>query len=215
MVEAAREELRRRLPELRELPGFPIGSDEDILKMSVPPYYTACPNPFIEDWLEETKPEGSDNREYVDPGPFVSDVSEGKTHPIYRAHSFWTKVPHQAIMRYILHYTRPGEVVLDGFSGSGMTAVAAQACGQPEAAFRQQVESEMSPVEWGARRAVLQDLSPIATFISAGLNLPVDADAFDEASRSILDEFEAEWGWMYETTHTDRLEGQDRLHRLV
>lgn len=33
-VEAAREELRRRLPELRELPGFPQGSDHDILAMS-------------------------------------------------------------------------------------------------------------------------------------------------------------------------------------
>lgn len=203
VVEAAREELRRRLPELRKLPGFPIGSDEDILRMSVPPYYTACPNPFIEDWLEETKPEGYDDREYVDPGPFVSDVSEGKTHPIYKAHSFWTKVPHKAIMRYILHYTRPGDVVLDGFSGSGMTGVAAQACGAPEPEFRQQVEAEMGAVEWGARRAVLQDLSPIATFISAGLNLPVDAAEFDEASQRILDKFEAEWGWMYETTHTD------------
>src|SRR5690606_34601618 len=44
---------------------------------------------------------------------------------------------------------------------------------------------------------------PIATFISAGLNLPVDAAEFDEASQRILDKFEAEWGWMYETTHTD------------
>jgi len=40
------EELRRRLPELRQIEGFPIGSDEDILALSDPPYYTACPNPF-------------------------------------------------------------------------------------------------------------------------------------------------------------------------
>ena len=52
IVEAAREELRRRLPELRKLPGFPVGSDEDIIAMSYPPYYTACPNPFIAEWLE-------------------------------------------------------------------------------------------------------------------------------------------------------------------
>lgn len=57
VVAAAREELRLRLPELREAPGFPIGSDEDILRMSVPPYYTACPNPFIDDWLSESAPE--------------------------------------------------------------------------------------------------------------------------------------------------------------
>ena len=45
----------------------------------------------------------------------------------------------------------------------------------------------MGEVEWGARRAVLQDLGPSATFIAAGLNLPVDADAFDRASKEMLD----------------------------
>jgi len=40
-------------------------------------------------------------------------VSEGKTHPIYTAHSYHTKVPHRAIMRYLLHYTKPGDVVFD------------------------------------------------------------------------------------------------------
>ena len=29
-------------------------------------------------------------------------------------------------MRYILHYTEPGDVVFDGFCGTGMTGIAAQ-----------------------------------------------------------------------------------------
>ena len=29
-------------------------------------------------------------------------------------------------MRYILHYTDPGDVVFDGFCGTGMTGVATQ-----------------------------------------------------------------------------------------
>ncbi len=43
------EELRQKLqyPEFRKIEGFPIGSDEDILALSDPPYYTACPNPWI------------------------------------------------------------------------------------------------------------------------------------------------------------------------
>jgi hypothetical protein len=32
--------------------GFPIGSDEDIPALSDPPYYTACPNPFIADFIK-------------------------------------------------------------------------------------------------------------------------------------------------------------------
>jgi len=45
------EELCRKLhdPEFRKIEGFPIGSDEDILTLSDPPYYTACPNPWIAD----------------------------------------------------------------------------------------------------------------------------------------------------------------------
>ncbi len=56
-------------------------------------------------------------------------MSEGKNHPIYKAHSYHTKVPHRAIMRYILHYTEPGDVVFDGFCGTGMTGVAAPSSG--------------------------------------------------------------------------------------
>ena len=38
------EELRKKLqdPQFRKIEGFPIGSDEDILNLSDPPYYTAC-----------------------------------------------------------------------------------------------------------------------------------------------------------------------------
>jgi len=199
-IERYRRQLAEELPELRKLPGAPTGSDADILAMSLPPYYTACPNPDLADWLESTKPDGYDERGYADPGPFTTDVSEGKSNPFYKAHSYPTKVPHPAIMRFLLHYTQPGDVVLDGFCGTGMTGVAAQVCGMPPTSLRREIEGEMGRVRWGTRRAVLSDLAPDATFIAAGVNLPVDADAFDRRSAEILDQFEAEWGWMYETT---------------
>ena len=93
-------------PEFRKIEGFPIGKDEDILALSDPPYYTACPNPWIKDYIvyygTAFDPKKSYHRE-----PFAADVSEGKSHPIYNAHSYHTKVPHRAIMRYIsaLHGT--------------------------------------------------------------------------------------------------------------
>ena len=34
-------------------------------------------------------------------------------------------------MRYILHYTEPGDLVFDGFCGTGMTGIAAQLCDDP------------------------------------------------------------------------------------
>jgi len=47
------DKLREKLkdPDFRKIEGFPIGKDEDILALSDPPYYTACPNPFIEDFM--------------------------------------------------------------------------------------------------------------------------------------------------------------------
>ncbi|MHC1587217.1 MAG: hypothetical protein ACXQTX_01840, partial [Candidatus Syntropharchaeia archaeon] len=46
--------LREKLkdPDFRKIDGFPIGEDEDIIALSDPPYYTACPNPWIDDFIK-------------------------------------------------------------------------------------------------------------------------------------------------------------------
>ena len=136
------------------------------------------------------------------------DVGVGKTDQLYKAHGYHTKVPHRAIVPSILHYTKPGDLVLDGFCGSGMTGVAAQWCGTAPSEYRRNLEEhekkegQKSP-EWGARRVILGDLSPAATFIAANYNLPFDIDTFAEAGRKLLSDIEEEVGWMYETLHTD------------
>ncbi len=202
--------LREKLkdPEFRMIEGFPIGSDEDILALSDPPYYTACPNPFIADFIKHYgKPYDSATDDYHRE-PFASDTGAGKTHAIYTAHSYHSKIPHLATMPCILHYTEPGDIVLDGFSGSGMTGVAAQLCGQPEVEFKASLEMEwkkkgLPSPHWGARRPILIDLSPVANFIAYNLNLDVSAREFKKAADSFFKKIEAELGWMYETLHTD------------
>jgi DNA modification methylase len=198
--------------EFRKIEGFPIGKDEDILALSDPPYYTACPNPWISDFLRHYgtpyDPKQPYHRE-----PFAADVSEGKNHPIYNAHSYHTKVPHRAIMRYILHYTEPGDVLFDGFAGTGMAGVAAQLCGDraevQALGYRVRddgvvLDEEGKPFsKLGARHAILNDLSPAATFIAYNYNTPVDVDAFEREAKRILKEVEHELGWMYETKHKD------------
>jgi 16S rRNA G966 N2-methylase RsmD/predicted RNA-binding Zn-ribbon protein involved in translation (DUF1610 family) len=196
-----------REPAFRKIEGFPMGEDEDILKMSDPPYYTACPNPFIGDFIRLVgKPFDPDDKYHRE--PLAVDSSEGKTDPIYTAHSYHTKVPHKSIMRAILHYTSPGDVVLDGFAGSGMTGVAAQVCGNPDQEFKTLIETECRDEgrnlpKWGARRVVLNDLSPAATFIVRGYNLPFDVNAFAQAGEALLRDVEKELRWMYETIHND------------
>lgn len=204
-------------PQFRQTEGFPVGSDEQILALSNPPYYTACPNPFIASFVQHLAAPQAAEEERVHE-PFAADVSEGKMDPIYNAHSYHTKVPHKAIMRYILHYTQPGAMVYDPFCGTGMTGVAAQMCGDRKAveALGYRVDEagvvyaktpEEAGASWkpfsrlGVRHAILNDLSPVAAFIAANYNAPIDVPAFKDEALSILRAVESELGWMYQTLH--------------
>ncbi|CAA9892389.1 DNA methylase [Candidatus Methylobacter favarea] len=214
-------ELAKKLkdPEFRKIEGFPLGNDEDILKLSDPPYYTACPNPwlakFIAEW-EAQKPEQPADYHYHRE-PFAADVSEGKNDPIYNAHSYHTKVPHKAIMRYILHYTQPGDLIYDGFCGTGMTGVAAQMCGDravvesmgfrilADGTILEEVAEDNKTIwaahsKLGSRHAILNDLAPAATFISYNYISSVDVLSLKDGAENILPELEKKIGWMWKTS---------------
>lgn len=107
-------------------------------------------------------------------------VSGGRNSAFYLAHSYHTKVPPEAIRPFIQHYTRPGDVVLDPFCGSGMTGVAASLA---------------------QRRAVLSDLSPAAIHLSWNHTRPCNPDdlaaAFARIDSSLTPDFER----LYRTTH--------------
>jgi len=236
-----RNELRTKLPELKKIEGFPIGEDEDIINLSDPPYYTACPNPWLNDFIAEWEREkielekqgkrlpelyksGIGNREsginsdssnsdsalndsrffHVDE-PYASDVSEGKYHPLYLKHPYHTKVPHIAIMKYILHYTQPGDIILDPFAGTGMTGVATQMVQNPDLQTKPLLESELKkegthPI-WGARLSICGDLSPAASFIAYNYNYPLEPEYASEKINGILNDISKEYDWMFQTNH--------------
>lgn len=203
-----RNELRAKLPELKKIEGFPIGEDEDIINLSDPPYYTACPNPwlneFIAEWEKEKESIPGRQKEFHVDEPYASDVSEGKNNPIYNAHGYHTKVPHPAIMRYILHYTQPGDIVLDGFAGTGMTGVAAIMCGNPDMSVKLKIENDFAKIglqkpTWGKRPSIISDLSPEATFISYVYNTSFDFEKTVKSIEDILSEANNKFGWLYET----------------
>jgi 16S rRNA G966 N2-methylase RsmD len=190
-------------PAFRAHSGFPQGSDDAILAMSDPPYYTACPNPWLADLVSQNGKQYDPNQNYSRE-PMAVDVSVGKFDTLYKAHSYHTKVPHLAIVPSILHYTRPGDVVLDGFCGSGMTGVAAQWCGTAPNEYRREMEAQAissgkSKPEWGSRHAILGDLSPAATFMASNYNGPADPEVFLERATRLLSELKDELGWMYQT----------------
>jgi len=84
---------------------------------------------------------------------FVRPLRVSRATSSYAVHAYHTKVPAEAIAPYLEHYTRPGDLVLDPFAGSGMTGLAAALAG---------------------RRATLNDLSPAAVHIASNYTTPCD-----------------------------------------
>jgi len=206
-----REELRKKLPELRLMEGFPVGEDDDIIALSDPPYYTACPNPWLNDLIKEWESEktnlqvkGKRVAHFEVKEPYAADVSEGKGNAVYMAHTYHTKVPHPAVMRYILHYTQPGDIIFDGFAGTGMTAVAASVCGKQHSEEGMAIEKEWESLfntkpKWGVRHAICNDLSPYASLISYNYINPADSKSVKREISRIYSELVDEFGWMYKT----------------
>jgi len=168
--------------------------------MSKPVYDSMPVEEFIRNYGKPYDPEADDD---YDRHPFIADIKEGKNDPIYNAHSYHTKVPPRAIIPYILHYTEPGDIVLDPFCGSGMTGVAAVLCEDPPKDLLEMVQA-MNPgrrIRPGARRAILNDLSPAACHIAYNYCTPVDVDElkkeFERIKAAVKDEFD----WLYGTEH--------------
>lgn len=171
------------LDSVRDIDGFPKGKDEDILSLSDPPFFTACPNPYLNQFIKDVgiKYNEFDDKYYKE--PYVGDISEGKHDPIYTAHTYHTKVPHKAVTKFINHYTKPNDIVFDGFCGTGMVGIAAALSN---------------------RYAVVSELSPIATFISYNLLKSFNPSIFEKEFNEIINNVKDECKWMYVTKHTKK-----------
>ena len=107
-----------------------------------------------------------------------------KTSASYRAHSYHTKVPPEAIVPFIRAYTKPGDTVFDPFCGSGMTGVAAL------------MEN---------RNALLSDLSPAAVHIARNYTTPCDPEEFAVAVERVAKVVAPTITWLYRPIGTDTL----------
>lgn len=182
-----RELTKADIDKVRGIEGFPQGTDEDIIALSNAPYYTACPNPFLEDFIAEKGIAYNEDSDDYHREPFSDDVEENKHDLIYNIHGYHTKVPPKAIRTYIEHYTNPGDIIFDGFCGSGMSGVAAQQCAEASEAA-------------SGRRAIISDLSTYASFISANYCNPNDDNVISELE-AIIEQIKRQYGKYYETIH--------------
>ena len=98
--------------------------------------------------------------------PFDSDIKSDGRSKYYNFHYYHTKVPPEVIRDLIVHYTAPGDLILDSFCGSGMTGIGALLADHD---FHEGANSAGDTNDQ-ARSVILNDLSPAACHISANYN---------------------------------------------
>lgn len=95
----------------------------------------------------------------------INHAIVAKTHTsMYLMHKYWARKPHNVVREYIEHYSEPGDIVLDPFCGSGVTATEALKTG---------------------RKAIAIDLDPISTFITECTAMDIDIEKFEEEFEKI------------------------------
>lgn len=154
-------------PKKRPVPQMPEG------------YYSGDkPNPHLREFVEKNMTAYDPEHDDYQVEPFNEAITTTKATAIYNMHTYWSKKPHDAIRQYIRHYTKPGDIVLDPFCGSGGTALAALMEG---------------------RKAIAIDRSPAATFITKNYCTPVDVDELRAAFEELKEKVKPEIDWLYET----------------
>ena len=131
----------------------------DKMKMFLSPDSFQAGKHFTYDTTNATaKPSGFDynNRPLLEEIPVKKQ--QAKRH--FGVHGYFTKQTWNVVAEYIKNYSRPGDLVLDPFGGSGITAV----------------ESLMND-----RRTIHIDLNPMSVFMVQALVAPVKPAEFSEA----------------------------------
>jgi DNA modification methylase len=160
---------------------LPLTSKRALPNMPEGYYYGDKPNPnlraFVEAHLKE-RPYDPSGADYNVPA-FNEPITTTKRTVIYNMHSYHQgKKPHDAIRRYVGHFTKEGDLVLDPFCGSGGTALAAM---------------------MERRRAIAIDRSPAATFITKNYCTPIDVDELQAVFEELKAKVKPEMDWLYET----------------
>lgn len=132
------------------------------------------PNPELPEFIRRHSTPYDPAKDRYDVAAFDRDIVVDKAHPpkaIYDMHTYWSKKHWAAIREYIRHYLpekhypKGTGLLLDCFSGSGMTGVAAMMEDRP---------------------CVLIDASPAAAFISHCYTHPADPEELQDSYDRML-----------------------------
>jgi hypothetical protein len=151
-----------------------------------------------------------DVRAVAVPAIYGDPIPSKRAGALFNAHSYPTKINPLAVMACILAHTKPGDVVFDGFAGSGATGLGATLCGHADDSSRAALEARIPDAEWGERNAVLYDVSELAAFITRSLLDAPDPAEFAQSAGTLLERLRGELSWMYEAVDPEGVPGRVR-----
>ncbi|TFG16426.1 MAG: hypothetical protein EU530_11835 [Promethearchaeota archaeon] len=103
-----------------------------------------------------------------------------KTHPpMYLIHKYWARKPHNVVKAYIEKYTKPGDIVLDPFCGSGVT----------------NAESILA-----GRNTIGVDINPISILLTQSTITPINIARLDQFFKKMREEITPKIGDFYDIT---------------
>ena len=143
-------------------------------------------------------------------GLYSSPLTASRQGPLYNAFSYPTKISAESVAVFIACHTDPGDRVLDVFGGSGATGIAAILCGRPTPRMIKMVEERnLSPI-WGARNAVVYEISVIGSLLARVMTSAPYPQEFAAAAEALVENAAKATGDIYGSTSGDGENGQIR-----
>ncbi len=143
---------------------------------------------------------------------FEKPLPSFRTGAFFNTFSYPTKISPESIAVYIASMTKPGDTVLDTFSGSGSTGIASLLCENPTLKMKQLADDlGVTPV-WGPRNAIGYEIGTYGAFAAKTITSRLGANEFEEAVNDFVDREEALWGHYYSAKDPD---GRDGIVRYI
>ena len=117
---------------------------------------------------------------------YLKPLPSTRNGALYNAFPYPTKISSEAVAVFIACHTKPGNVVLDAFAGSGTTGLAALLCEKPTSEMKRIAEELGASPVWGPRRAILYEVSALGAFVSKTMCNPPDPREFETAALQLL-----------------------------
>lgn len=171
------------IPPERRVKGIvaPVGAEQDAPAMPAPVRGDSSPadDEALRIFVESHRRGASNAEDDYHVTPFNAQLVDAERSAVFQMHPYWSKKPHGAIRRYIEHFTRPGDLVLDPFTGSGGVNSVASGLGRPSVGI---------------------DLSPAAVFIAKHLCTPHPISSIEKLYRRMTDELASVRAHLYGST---------------